>query len=1168
MSNTPKIFNIKTCPLRGSNLLEAGAGTGKTFSLAYLYLRLLLERGLRVEEILVTTFTNAATAELKSRIFETIQSAEHTFNALCLDNKTGLSGVNERSEEAFLQELLQDIRRQIADDELLRRRLRLALAQFDYAQVFTINGFALHLLREHADVLDSYVPEEILNDDSEFVKQSYLELARDNFRALDAPDKETNITAHTNAQAVGQAVANFNSADLFSLLAAMLRYPGYIDNGKDALFRQAEAAQTLLNQALNSDHAEIAEILLSAFEKKQLKRNIYKEATLRNNLSQLADAGAYQEVKFLEFFSREKLRKARSKDATETFEHSFFELFDELHESAGSVGLLAHIEQYRALLALVEALQQRVAELKAERMALTHDDIVERAANGATRIRTPLKCALIDEAQDTNTQQMQLFRALFLDRDDNNSNDRDNSDNSDNHTDDSGHIVFFVGDPKQAIYGFRGANLYSYIEIQNEVEHHYVMETNYRSTQAVNDSINAFFSGSNPFQNDKIPYRAINWVRPDSDSDFGSKSLTLIHAETGSTETLAQTAANALAAILRDHDITAKDIAVLTRTGNQAKQVKTALAQHGLSASFTGKLSLYESDEAKLLLALLKVVHSGDMRLVKSLMLTPLFGYTFEQAHDNATVTALRVQLHRFAEVYVRNGFSVMFYRLIKQFELAGRLLQSADGKRRLTNFIQLFELLQNILQQQSLSLAGLCDRLSKHIHDADSEAELRLEDDNAVTIMTIHTAKGLEFPVVCLPFFDYASPNNRRTGLLVSHQAQSAAPAFLKPADLQQFVADEEAAENRRLAYVALTRAKYHNVLICQPADSKRNKKGAMLPELLGTLTDMAQITQADFVAEPPELPDCDADSTPVNTSTDTATDTQIDISSPIYRAKMLQKPLYSAWQLESFSRLQQQTVAEHPVPVIVATDNKAADSECIDSALMDYPAGPRPGTALHEMYEHYLAHRQNNEAFHAAIDTGIDKHLYAEDKASRPDTVSLANAIVETAETTLIPFDFCLSDIALTHQSIEMKFFLHLSPEARRQLLVQFNLYTEEHPLIPTDGYLHGYIDYCFEHNGKYFVLDYKSNRLGETFDDYSRDNMHAEMQRHRYDLQALIYTLALCKHLRINDEDDYNTRIGGYFYLFVRGIKKSSNNNNGIYSDKMTWKQISRFLINRNK
>lgn len=1131
-------FDLLTCPLRGSSLLEAGAGTGKTFSLAFLYLRLLLERGLVVDEILVTTFTNAATAELKGRIFTQIQQAQQCFDGLC-QGADDDALIQQFDADALLLALLHQLR-ETQDDTQLAQRLRLAVARFDYANIASINGFALHLLRENIDVLGTYAPEEILDDDSDFVKAAYLELARENFATLE------------NAADIGEVAAGMSSADLLTLLTQMLNYRDEIRRAQPILQQTVTQLTPLLSNALAADHAAAIRLIDAAIADKQLNGRSYPLKKLTEMAAKVTDEAAYYDKKFLTFFSRANLLDKRNKNAVASFEHPFFTLCDELLAVADQMKILQNQTFFSALLTLTDALQQRVAVLKAERMALTHDDIVRIAAAGAAQLNTSLTAALIDEAQDTNSHQLTLFRQLFLQRPDS--------------------ICFFVGDPKQAIYGFRGANLYSYLDIQNVVQRHYVMDTNYRSTQALNACVNTFFSGETPFGDPRIPYHHIGWKKPDSRSDFGHQSLTLLTADSGDKTTLATTGAAAIAALLsqapvidRDEShaggiLQPADIAVLVRSASQAEAVKTALAVHGLAASYTGKVSVYQSDEAKLLLALLTTIHSGDPRRVKALLLTPLFSDSLGAAHDETTVITRRARLQAFADIYRDSGFSVMFYRLLKDFHIAGNLLQSTDGKRRLSNFIQLFELLQSALQKQSLSLSGLCDRLAGQIHDAEKAGELRLEDDQAVTIMTMHSAKGLEFPVVCLPFFEYDYPRRpQKTDLLVSHQQQKALPAAVALPDLQAHCQAEEQAEAMRLAYVALTRAEYHNIIIRQPSDNKKNHQTAMLTALLATLPDKTVITEADFLAPELTLPETQTEKTQKNYQ---------------YQAKTLSKPLYSAWQLASFSRLQQQAEAhaDHHAQTAPAdsepVDLNHADELRIEGALADYPPGPRPGTALHEMYEHYMQHRQNDADFTAAIDRAVAKHLYAEDQATRPDSAALAAAIADTAAMALTPHTFCLNEVAVEKQSIEMQFFMHLAPQARQQLLAAFeqpDLYNPPiiapEKILPTDGYLHGFIDYWFEHNGKYYVLDYKSNRLGEHYSDYQQAAMHAEMRRHRYDLQAVIYTLALCKHLFIQSKESYEEKIGGYYYLFVRGMRHGSDS--GIYHDKVDWDVVARLL-----
>lgn len=1149
-SPTPPAFDLLTCPLRGNHLLEAGAGTGKTFSLAFLYLRLLLERGLAVEEILVTTFTNAATAELKGRIFAQIQHAQQCFNALrtTADEATL---AQQSPEQALLLTLLQQLRQQVQDDDLLAQRLRLALARFDYAQISSINGFALQLVRENADTINSYIPENIIDDDNDFVKQAYVDLARDNFAVLG-----------TDATAVGEVVAGIRSNDCLALLTNMLANRDYLTRAEADVKQAAATVTTLIAHARASNPADAVALVSQAIADKQLNGRSYSATKLEIMAAQIDAAEAYSDRNFLTFFSGKNLLAKRNKNATATFTHPFFAACDELLAQGEGLSVIASQPRFSTLMQLTRALQQRVADLKAEHMALSHDDIVHLAAAGAEQVQTAFKAALIDEAQDTNLAQMQLFRRLFLQRQDK--------------------ICFFVGDPKQAIYGFRGANIHSYLAIRQDVDHAYVMTRNYRSTQALNTSINTFFSGQQPFGAD-IAYHPIGWQKSNECSDFSHYSLTLQQAEAADTTTLAETGAAAIAALLTQaphierntstagRALCAGDIAVLVRSSTQAELMKTALAGHGLAASFTGKVSVYQSNEAHWLLLLLSSIHRGDTRSVKALMLTPLFAGSRQCAHDQQAVHTLRAQLNDFAKVYQEKGFSVMFYQLLHTFHIAGRLLQSDDGKRRLSNFIQLFELLQAALQRQSLSLAGLCDHLNHQMHRSDKAGELRLEDDHAVTIMTMHSAKGLEFPVVCLPFFHYHRARTPKAAdLWIDHRQQKALPAFVKLPDLMAAHQAAERAESMRLAYVALTRAAYHNVVVCLPDSDKNVNNASMLGTLFNTLPDSTIITAADFVAVSQQIPPAPSARLPALTT---------------YHAKTLSRPLYSAWQLSSFSRLQQQAETQvngdinTPPPATQTAVMPAANSldnsenEPITGALADYPSGPRPGLALHEMYEHYMLQRQNDATFAEAIDASIARHLYAEDQNQRPDTPALAAAIADTATIALAPQSFCLNSISPLRQSIEMGFFMHFPPTARQQLLDAFTQPPQAlsdmantppvsaDSVLPIDGYLHGFIDYWFEHDGKYYVLDYKSNRLGTCFSDYSQTAMHAEMQHHRYDLQALIYTIALCKHLFISSEASYQENIGGYYYLFVRGMRRGSDS--GIYAGKVEWALISRFL-----
>lgn len=1134
-----KPFNVLTCPLAGSNLLEASAGTGKTFSLVFLYLRLLLEKGLRVEEILVATFTNAATAEISERIYQQLGVVANILHDIAANVREAELREKYTADALLIDWLLFLTAAQLAaknDDDrtestlsLLQTRLRLARAQFDEARIHSIDGFALQLLTEHADVVNSYVPLDVLNNDQAMIRRVYLQLAKDDFADLD--DSMT---------AVGEVVASMKSMDLFALLTQMIRHFDSLKQSESQILAVMEEQKALVAQALQGDHATAVAMIHQGIVDGVLSKTRYKPEKLEQFAASLTNEDNYVGASakaFVAFFSRSQLAASTLKNKTFDISHPLFAVFDAL-AAQGPLAAPKDIQHYQVLMQLAAIIKVRLADVKAEQMALTFADITQHVSQRATAINTVIKAALIDEAQDTNNEQLALFRQLFM---------------TDNNTSSAAKICFFVGDPKQAIYGFRGANIYSYLHIQSLVDNRYVLTTNYRSSLALNTSVNTLFSGHQPFVDSRIDYLAINADKDNSESSFARQALSLVTAKGRSVADLAAAAAQRLDALLNENvaikgkPLVAADIAILVRTENQAIAVRAALSQHGRAASFVGKSSVYATNEALLMLALLQGIAEDNVRLIRSLMLTPLFAYPLAAVKDDAIVNTLRTVFIDLAGVYEQRGFAVMFYRLLKQLGVGGHLLLAADGRRRLSNFIQLFELLQAALQQQSLSLAGLCDWLTQRILTEEDENELRLEDDDAMTIVTMHKAKGLEFPVVCLPFFDYHASNRRHaTQVLFSHSEQLAALSSLNYQYLQALIQQEETAEVRRLAYVALTRAQYHNIVILQPSSGKvaATKANSMFSVLLSTLADEQAVFAADFVRQET-----------------LSEDNLIAAKSSVglyYQAKSIDKHYPSAWLLDSFSRLLQmqwQQTAEHGI-----RERALSEYEPTASVLMDFPAGPRAGTALHEVYEYYMQSRQVDDNFLQAIEQIYRKHLPDYSSSVLPTATALAQAIAATADVPLLPWSFCLNAINTAQQSIEMKFFMHLSPLARQRLYQGFG----QSIRAESDGFVHGYIDYLFCHEGKYYVLDYKSNKLGEAWADYNQDNMQAEMIAHHYDKQALIYTLALCKHLTISSEASYVEKVGGYVYLFIRGVNANSAiTGQGIYARKVPWQAVAELL-----
>ncbi|MBS9777264.1 MAG: UvrD-helicase domain-containing protein [Gammaproteobacteria bacterium] len=1137
-----KIFDLINTPLDGSHLLEAGAGTGKTFSLSFLYLRLLLEKQLRVEEIVVATFTNAATAELKQRIYARLFEAETALLALT-KQKQSPDKTTFNNDDPLLV-LLNNLRNTISDEDL-HKRLRLAQAQFDRAHIHSINGFALQLLHEHAVTLGQTIPEDILNDDNELIKSCYLDLAHNDFKDFGE-----------HADNIGKVVATMSSAELFSLLTSMHQNYQALKNAEHdfpdvstAVEKFDTAATFIKNNVENRDCA--IEGIISAIDAGYLSKSSYKLDKVKTLKQKLYNDSYFQvgNIKEFELFTSQKLHSSlikKGKDAGISFDNEIFSAFDTLKNQASVVEQGKNIEFYYCLMRLLDVIRERLDAEKADAMAMTHDDVVNIVSEGAEKLHLPLKAALLDEAQDTNRAQLTLFKKLFLER---------------------GHICFFVGDPKQAIYGFRGGDVYTYLAIRKGVEHTHRLPKNYRSTQALNESINHIFA-HNPFASANIDYHPIEWEKDNSLSDFAEKSLSIVSSPSKTVSDITQTAANRIIALLEEgHQITKNgqkrplqsgDIAVLVRGKTQAEHIKNALAERGLAASYTGKNSIFSSDEALLMHSLLLAISGGQIRHVKSLMLTALFEYTPDDILNDDIVTLLRHKLQNYNNTYGQRGFAAMFYSLMHDFNVGGRLLQRSDGKRRLSNWIQLFEILQQALQNQSLTLLGLNDWLLHNIHSHQKdETQFRLEDKNAVSIMTMHSSKGLEFDVVCLPYFHY-QPSQRggsNDNVIVSHSEQLACLERLKIKKISDICEREKLAEDIRLAYVALTRATYQNIIIEQPnTGANASRDNSLWARLIKS-------HETDITAQ--HFCEVCIDNNQETKLFHAHEESDVEIST-------LPTRLQPKWLMTSFSGLQQRMNHHHDsgtdsTPTLPKTNNqhKIVDSKA--SALMNFPAGAKAGVVLHTIYEHYMLTRSCDNDFINMIAEELKLSKLSFESDITTLAPELAGAIADTAKVALSPHTFCLNDIDTSQQSIEMAFFLHLNSKQRQYIYQHFGQSIENN----IDGFLHGFIDYCFCYEDKFYILDYKSNKLGETTEEYNQSMIQQAMNEHRYDLQALIYTVALCRHLGIKSKDEYEKRIGGYYYLFIRGMddkfqphapKQIKSSTTGIYFNNQSWKTVS--------
>lgn len=1166
-------------PLTGARLIEASAGTGKTFTIASLYLRLLLGHGgeqygygqpLSVEQILVVTFTEAATAELKGRIRRRIHEARLAF-------ARGLS------HDPVIKPLLEVIEDHAQAADLLLAAER----QMDEAAIFTIHGFCQRMLVENAFESGSRFENEFVTDETRLKNQVVADYWRRYFYSLPAASIQLirsywakpaqlyqQIHHHLSGKAETLSVA-LPDGELVQLLQSVL---DNVDQLKLMWREQSPAALDLLDQAIEQKVIDKRSYSAANLPKWKEKVNAWaQQPTLDDSLPDE-----------LNRFSLAMLAEKTKSGITP--QHPLFSAIEDFlcHTTTLKPLLMAHaIHQCRILL----------AERKNEHQWLSFDDLLSQLAYAldddpsgalAGRIRQLYPVAMIDEFQDTDPLQYAIFSGIYL------AEPRCG--------------LFMIGDPKQAIYAFRGADIFTYIKARNQVVDHYTLGINWRSSQQVIESVNQLFSGCDaPFiyQQD-IPFTAAGYSDKADErqwllADEVQPAVTLWYPDGNSLinrETYNQQMANATAAqiqaILMHSDagsgglktsesvkaIAANNIAVLVRTGREGKLVKRALASQGIASVYlSNQDSVFSSPVARDLLRLLQAVHLPDNeRLVRSALATPLFALPITQLdelnYDESAWDRVNLEFRSYRQLWQQRGILPMLRAVLIQRQFAQRWLSEMDGERHLTDYLHLAELLQSASLEIESDVA-LIRFLSQSIDDAqegiggDDQQIMRLESEaNLVQIVTIHKSKGLEYDIVFAPFVMNYRAVSGRDGEAKYHDSHSDETIIdISPdSDALEKADRERLAEDLRLLYVALTRAVYGLYIGIAPLakPGARSFSGESVAHLsaMGYLLQNGQAGDADRLAEalrtyvaqtsssviaiPPELPAHGYTAPQAGTAA-------LDYS-------QLQRPIERSWRMTSYSNLVKQSAHSHALAAeleVPGFDLDSAEETNQPAVIQDekniftFARGARPGTFLHALLEKVEFTQAAGSEVNLAI---IEKLMEQEqiDELWQPVLTAMIDRVMTTA---LDSKSLKLGTIPPEQRLVEMEFLLPialLNAPRLNQIIRRFDPLSaraEELGFFPVQGMLKGFIDLVFEYQGRYYILDWKSNHLGNHPDDYTQSRIEQAMVEHRYDLQYHLYALALHRFLAMRIPDyDYARHFGGVYYLFLRGVNPGTTN--GIY------------------
>jgi exodeoxyribonuclease V beta subunit len=1207
VSTTPTLLDPLHFRLRGRSLIEASAGTGKTFTIAALYLRLVLGHGgdagfpraLTPPQILVVTFTEAATKELRDRIRARLAEAAQLFlQDASLPPPHGVDP------------LLLQLRASYAPHEwpACGQRLRVAAEWMDEAAVSTIHGWCNRMLREHAFDSGSLFDQDLLSDASELQEDAVRDYWRKFFYGLDPRDAGCVAGWWKDPAAL--------AADLQGLLPHADQLPDAPPpvQALGAAREESEAQLAELRRPFTSWCEELQQLLDEARTQGRFHGQKLRKSSYDRWLNQLRA-----------WCRAEHAHPQLTKDAWARLTPTGLrEVWKQPDDAPGHEALHALVTLRQRLGCLPEGkhqilahaarwVAQRVADEKHRRAQVGFDDMLtqlhralhDTEGNGARLaelIRAQFPVALIDEFQDTDPIQYGIFRAVY-------GSDVPGQDTA----------LVLIGDPKQAIYAFRGADIHTYLAARRDTAgRHETLGTNYRSTQAMVQAVNHVFlqaenrDGAGAFlfrtpEEDPLPFVAVQakgrneeWVVEGQ----AQKALTCWWMEAGNAKSakgdynkgMAQACAAEIVRLLnlgqsgqagfRDaqgvlQPVQPRHIAVLVNGRGEADAVRGALRGLGVrSVYLSDQGNVYQSAMAAELQRLLQACASPDEgRLVRAALGTPLLALDWQALdrlnRDEPQWERTLQQFRGYRTRWQQQGVLPMLRRLLHDYGVPAALIASGR-ERELTDLLHLAELLQEASTQLDgeHALVRFLAEQRQAPAGGSEQRQLRLESDaDLLKVVTVHKSKGLEYPLVFVPFPCNCWPASASNVPLKWHDADGDLHVSLEPDDAMVDIAERERlGEDLRKLYVALTRARFATWIGLAPGEALQR---SAIGYLLG----------ADGALPQGGLPELLANT--LGTSEDVAIVAAPTVSDQAYEAPRAQMVLaepriartpYERWWIASYSRLRGDPGASRqtrdlPAPESAGEetffepgaddDAGAGNVPAAAGTLHALPAGAMDGTLLHGLLEW-----AGRKGFAAAL--AAPEELAREvARRTQPQRWRAHREMVQawltgwlSSKLDLRPLDPTAPPVApceLRSMQVEMEFWLgasHVDVQALDAIVCRHTLggLKQRPPLerAQVNGMLKGFIDLVFAHAGRYYVADYKSNRLGRDDRAYDHAAMTNAVLHHRYDLQYALYLFALHRLLRsrLGQAYCYEDHVGGVAYLFLRGHAAPSG---GLHLEK---------------
>ena len=1186
-------FDVTQAPLDGVHLVEANAGTGKTFNISSLMVRLIAEGALDLKNILVLTFTEAATTELRARIQHRCREVLELFEA---------EATKKTEEDNFLVYC----KTRYEQDPEAQKRLQEAVITFDEANISTIHGFCQGLLRSYPFQFDVRPDFELVPNPSLFI----LEVIREFWRVFYAQ------TDHRMIQRMQQ---------IFSELGKGMNSPEKVYDG--------------LKDAFQSEHELHPSHPLWISYQEDSNGNIC--------LQRLAD--------FLERAERTKKAKADYVEA-------------DWHKELQHI-----ITQY-----WVVQIRDNIRDEKESKGLLDYDDLIRIASKGIQEanedfiqlVRSEYRVALIDEFQDTDEDQFAIFKRLYTN---------------------SG-TLYLIGDPKQAIYGFRGADIHTYMVARDWVPatNRYKLSYNYRSNPELLGFTNDLFScalDNDPFiikinyQDSLHPSQKSNtgdsinqnqatselhysnhiWIQKNQDF-YRIHPIQMVEIEGDgveeTNEAIKQDVVRRIKELLDSQLIRtstsseqwdvkpfkASDIAILVHKNRDAQDIQMQLKLQGIEAIINSQQSIFTTEEAQYILQWLQVIQDPSKeRLINTILahrLSVLNAMELQKLQTNdARWARIMEQIQQAHTSLSKQKIHSHLQTLLQSLGIWSAWTQLDDFERVITNIEHLFEIINTLQQSGWLGVSSLINYL--HAQSTEKEDELILDEDvirlntdeDRVHIITAHRSKGLQYPVVFCPYSSsgrsfeltnkitkYRKDNKKMIDLRMVSKSKEIHLESAIP------MVKEEIASNIRLCYVSITRAE--SVCFLYTHAGARGWNSGLLASQMDKTELIESIDEKLIKPRTKNLPADGLAKQEVSRlmerfAANNALYTEpMDQSARWYNRLMqesqdlvqttgvqsTQELNYTSFEREEMVNNYEQVHSYSSIKRLkerfseganaftansfdAAKDYKdfdgltddLAENASLDQAALDQekkqttkmPGGTELGNFYHRIMEDLLEKWCLNEFDYKewvmleAKSFGLNPLQQGQffrwvDRMMRVPLVNGLSLSALKKDQLIIEKPFFLSvmpyQVDALYNLIRSKEGFKMPPFHSDQSQLN-DLYQDNDPLqgLLTDGtpsfdsipagFLKGFIDLSFEYEDKYYIVDYKTNFL-QGNNAYSSDSLNNQMIKLSYDIQGHLYSLAMHKFLAICKHDySYQEHFGGYFYVFVRGLS-TDNKTSGVH------------------